>query len=257
MNIEEARKLVLEAFDEGTYYYSQVTPFGYTNWIDGMAWVGLLCGASHKVNDVELAQKCELYLGRLLEIGEDARNFAPMQVANDWFRSAKVTGYWYKKKPQSFAGPAALRFAIDSGAHLNDPFGVKGTARLYVRLGWFFGHGAKFIKWLRQHINSVFLAHLILEKRPAKSMLWMCEGNPFFSFIAGEKCEVEYPSLYRTSEGHSEDEDEIVPLKDRKPNSWIFRNWPKSRYVRDGTIQTTGYTPIWQVVAYYLQSTLR
>lgn len=256
METEEARGLVLSAFHIENYYFSQFVPFGYTNWIDGMAWVGLLCGAAHKVGDTELAQKCELYLNRLMYVGQDARNFAPMQVDGSWVKSEKLEGFWFKQKPQSFAGPAGLRFAIDNGANLNDPFQIKRKARWMVLGGSAFGYLVRWVSWFRQHINSMFLAYLILGKRPARSMLWMCEGNPFFSYIAGEKCSVEYPSMYRTSGGRTVERDQVMPLSKSKPSSWIFRRWPKSEYLREGVQNTSGYTPSWQLVGDYLQSTL-
>lgn len=256
MNTQEARDLVLSAFEPNNYYFSQMLPFGYTNWIDGMAWVGLLCGASYKAGDTELAQKCELYLNRLMEVGPDARNFAPLPVTSEWVKSEKLPGMWFKQKPQSFAGPVGFRFAIDCGAHLNDPFHVKNKARWMTRGGWAFGYLVKYFSWLRQHVNSMFLAYLVLEERPPSSMLWLCEENPFFSYIAGKKCSVDYPNMARTSEGYSVDTDDIVPLSECKPSAWIFRRWPKSRYVREGSPQGARYTPTAQVVGDYLQSTL-
>ena len=228
--------------------------------IDGMAWVGLLCGASYLVGDTVLAQKSEDYLKRLLAVGDDARNFAPVQVSSDWIKSKTINGFWYYKKPQSFAGPVGLRFAIDCGAHLNDPFKVKSTARLITRFGsiagYILGHDIPWVSdWLKQHVNSIFLAYLVLKEKPVDNLLWLCQDNPFYSYIAGIKCNTEYPDPSKVSNGTTVEEDVIVPLKYRKPSSWIFRNWPKSRYVRDGeAIQT--YTPIWQVVGDYLQSTL-
>jgi len=254
----EVRAKVLSAFDPDTYYYSHELPFSYDGgFIDGMAWVGLLCGAAYKVGDLELAQAAERYLGRLLAVGPDARNFAPQKLDTDWVASATVPGYWYSVKPQSFAGPAALRFAIDNGAHLNDPFQAKSKARTFVAVGPVFGWAVSkwFGSWLQQHVNTMFLAYLILNKKPASSMRWLCEDNPFFQYIAGEKCVTEYPDPARTSDGKSEDTKDIVPLKDRKPSAWIFRNWPKTRYIRSGS-PTKEYTPVWQVVGDYLQSTL-
>lgn len=256
MSTEETRKKVLEAFDPETYYYSQVLPFGYNNWIDGMAWVGLLCGASYKVGDRELAEKCEKYLERLLMVGKDARNFAPMQVSSDWKESETLPGYWYKEKPQSFAGPVGLRFAIDNGAHLNDPFRIKSRARWMALVGGLFGYLVRWVGWLRQHVNSMFLAYLILGKRPPDSMLWLCEDNPFYSYIAGKKCSTTYPDMRKTSGGHTVDRSYIVPLCMRKPTSWVFRQWPKSEYIREGVPQNSAYTPAAELVGDYLQSTL-
>ena len=260
MTTAEARQKVLEAFESSTFCYSQVLPLQYTDFIDGMAWVGLLCGASRLVGDKELAKICENFLSRLLAVGPDARNFAPKQVTSEWIKSPSLEGFWYREKPQSFAGPAGLRFAIDCGAPLNDPFQIKSKSRMMTLFGGLFGFALSHsIPWLseglRQHINSMFLAYLVLGKRPATSLLWLCEGNPFFSYIAGIKCSVEYPDPTSMSEGHTVEENALVPLKDRKPSSWIFRDWVKSRYVREGTVSQT-YTPIWQVVGDYLQSKL-
>ena len=256
MNTEEARKQVLEAFHLETYYYSHTLPFGYTNWIDGMAWVGILCGACHKAGDREIAQKCEKYLERLLLVGKDARNFAPMKVTDAWVASPTLPGYWYKEKPQAFAGPAGLRFAIDNGAHLNDPFQIKSQARWMVRGGFAFGYLVRWFSGLQQYLNSMFTAHLILGERPASSMLWLCEENPFFSFIAGKKCSVTYPDMRRTSGGHGEGRDHIVPLAQCKPSAWIFRRDPKDEYIREGVSQGSAYTPAAQLVGDYLQSVL-
>ena len=256
METEQVREEVLKAFHPETYYYSQFLPFGYTNWIDGMAWVGLLCGASYRVGDRELAGKCELYLNRLMIVGKDARNFAPMQVEDNWLPSKSLPGYWFKQKAQSFAGPTGLRFAIDNGAQLNDPFLIKNQARWMVQGGWAFGYLVRWVRWLHQYLNSMFTAYLILGERPASSMLWLCEENPFFSFIAGKKCLGTYPDMRRTSGGYTEERDHIVPLVQCKPNAWIFRRGPYSEYVREGVTQDASYTPTAQLVADYLQSTL-
>jgi hypothetical protein len=256
MTTQEVRDQVLSAFNDETYYYSHVLPFGYTNFIDGLACVGLLCGAAYKVGDTEVAQKCERYLNRLLTVGKNARNFAPMPVSDSWIKSKTIPGYWYKEKPQSFAGPVGLRFAIDNGAHLNDPFQIKSKARLMACGGWAFGYLVRWMSWLRQHVNSMFLAYLILGKKPASSMMWLCEENPFFSYIAGEKCSVAYPDMNKVSDGHTEDRDYIVPLEKRKPSAWVFRGWPKSEYIREGVHQGSMYTPTAQLVGDYLQSTL-
>ena len=256
MSQESAREKVLSAFHPETFYYSHVLPFEYDNWIDGMAWVGILCGAAYKVGDTELAGKCEKYLKRLLEVGKDARNFAPTQLKNDWKPSKTIQGYWYEEKPQSFAGPAGLRFAIDNGASLNDPFQIKSRARLMVLGGWSFGYLVRWFSWLRQHVNSMFLAYLVLGKKPPTSMLWLCEDNPFYSYIAGVKCETVYPDMHRMSEGETVERSEVVPLCKRKPSSWVFRQWLKGEYIREGDQKLSEYTPAAELVGFYLQSTL-
>jgi len=262
MDIDEARSLVLSSFDDETYCYSHVIPFRHSNFIDGMAWVGVLCGAAHKIGDVSIAQKAENYLYRLMEVGPDARNFAPVQVDDDWMPSETIPGYWYTQKPQAFAGPAGLQFAIDCGARLHNPYSISWKARLMVLFGWLFGYVSRGgISWLsvfvRQYTNSMFMAHLITRSKVPTSMLWLCEDTALFQYIAGIKSFTEYPDPSRTTGGHTEEVDQVVPMKDRKPSAWVFRNWLKTRYIRDGVPVDEKYTPIWQVVGDYLQSTIK
>jgi len=258
MDLQEARQRVLEAFNDSDYYYNHQIPYGYTNFIDGMAWVGLLCGACHLVNDEKLAEKCEGYLKNLLKVGPDARNYAPMQVSSDWIKSETMEGYWYRKKPQAFAGPAALQFAIYCGAKLDNPFNVKIRAWIMRLLNPAFGYLVRWFHWFRQHIDSQFLAHLINASKPPKSMLWMCETNQFFSYIAGIECEPCYPEVWkRFQNGDTGDVDYVVHLSERKPSAWIFRSWPKGKYTGTPPYEAKSYTPTAQVVGEYLQQHLK
>jgi len=258
MTLEEARKLVLKSFNKSDFYYNHQSPHGYTNFIDGMAWVGLLCGACHLVDDKELAALAENYLRMLLKVGPDARNYAPMKVRDDWIKSETAPGFWYRKKPQSFAGPAALLFAINCGAKLDNPFNIESRAKWMRFLNPFFGYLVRWFHWFRQHINSQFIAHLINDSKPPSSMLWLCEENPFFSAIAGIECSVEYPKSWsRFQKYETKDVDDIQPLKNRKPSAWIFRSWPKAEYTGALPYAGSAYTPTAMVVGEYLQQHLR
>lgn len=257
--VQNARMKVIRAFDAETFYYYSSYPLAYSNFIDGMAWVGLLCGAALKVGDTIVSDLCVKYLRRLLEVGTNARTFAPLPVEDDWIQSDFIEGFWYKQKAQSFAGPAGLTFAIQCGAPLQCPYDVKSQAKMMTYAGFPFGILVKYISGLEQHINSMWLAHLILNKKPASTMKWMIEENPFYGYIAGKKISVTYPNESRYLNGETVRRDFIVPLEWRKPNTWIFRNYPYDEFVdTSGTHErcATQYTPIWMLTAEYLQSTL-
>lgn len=262
MNLQQARKATLDAFDKNTLVYYHSKPYQYSNFIDGMAWVGILCGAAYKEGDLELARMAERYLNRLLLIGPNARNFAPEKVDDSWKESPTIDGYWYKEKPQSFAGPVGVYFAKKMGANIDIPESSKlpdphGTARLFTLIAPIFGHLVYYIPWLRQHVNSMFLAHLLLDKKPPESMEYLSKENPFFSYMFAIPCVVSYPEVSRYSQGRTVTQSNIVPLRDRKPSSWVFRNWPYDLYIKEGEVLPIEYTPIWMVVGEYLQNTLR
>jgi len=256
------RQELLDAFHPDDAFYYPSEPHAYQALtIDGMAWTSLLMGAAQKVGDVDMVDYCVRFNGTIMNVAPNARIYAPLQVREDWKRSEDIWGMWYYEKPQSFAGPAALYWARNQGVEVNgkwEPSDPTATAKLFVSLGWFFGHLVKWVGWLEQHINSMFLAHLLLDKRPAGSMMWLCEGNPFFSYIAGRRVTVEYPDPRRYINGETVYRGEIVPLNKRKPSSWIYRVDPRKEYV-DVSGEGYGekaYTRIWQLTAEYLQTTL-
>lgn len=260
MTTNEARNLVIQAINQDNFYYSHVLPPVYTDWIDGLAWGSLARGAALLKEDFELASLFYEYTQRIMTVGENARNYAPFPVKEDWIASTIMPGFWYKKKPQSFAGPAALKWSNKCAKMKNkplveNPFNIDRKAQLMTSTGWLFGNLCRWFKYPRQHINSYWLAYLCLNKKPPKAMLWMAEENPFFSFIAGIKCVVSYPELYRTSEGYEIMRKVVMPLCLCEPSAWIFRRDPFVEYVRKG-MPTKQYTPIWKVVGDYLQGLL-
>lgn len=260
MNTFEARSLVLQAINPDNFYYSHILPPAYTNWIDGLAWGSLMRGAALLKEDFELASLFYEYTERIMTVGKDARNYAPIKVDEDWLMSSIMPGFWYKRKPQSFAGPVALKWSnrcakLRNKPQVEDPFDIDVKAKLMISTGWLFGSLCRWFEYPRQHINSYWLAYLYFGKKPPKAMLWMAEENPFFSFIAGQKCVVEYPNYCRVSEGYEVVRETVVPISKCEPSAWIFRRDPFREYVRQGSI-TKCYTPIWQVVGDYLQEML-
>lgn len=196
-----------------------------------------------------------------MNVGKDARNYAPLQVKDDWVASTAMPGFWYTVKPQAFAGPAALLWANNIAKKVGKPeiknsFNISINAKAMVASGFLFGILAKHMAWMRQHIDSVWLAHLYLGKKPSSTMMWMTEENPFMAYIAGKKQSVAYPDMCRTTEGSTSMESKVVPLSECEPSAWIFRRDPYNRYTRKGIIQNESYTPLAQLVGDYLQSTL-
>lgn len=257
----EARADLIAALDPSTGYYSHTLPFAYNSgFIDGQAWTSIAWGACLLVGDLELAALFETFNLRLLGVGPDARNYAPAQLSQDWIHSTDLPDYWYLVKPQAFAGPAGIHFAIKCGAKIPDHLMKRvpdpiGNAKLMVMAGFAFGLLAKY-DFVQQYCNSMWTAHLLLGKKPSSTMMWMCEENPFFSYIAGKKCNVPYPLSTRYTEGTETKEKKIQKLSDCTPSAWVFRRDPFKRYSKLGQPQAQSYTRIWQLVGDYLQSTL-
>jgi hypothetical protein len=252
------RAKVLRAFHPDTGRYSHVLPWRESDFIDGMAWVGALTGAAAKAGDADLVAAGTKYLLTLATVGYDVRDYADHFV-DGWYVSDVIPGYFYKRDPQAFAGPAMYYWARKQGVELpevpwmEDP---SGLAKLYVACGWLFGALVKPVSFLRQHVNSIWFAHLLLGKKPASTMLWMAKDNPFYSAIAGIKCEADYPTLTKWSMAEEREEKEILPMIDRQPSAWVVKQWPYTRYVRLGTPAAEEYTPAAPLAGYYLQETL-
>ena len=257
LTLDEAVVLTTQAFEESTGYYSHTIPHGYSDFIDGMAWVGLLCGASRKVGNFTLADKCQRYLQTLIDVGKDARNYAPIQVSDDWKPSQSIAGYWYKEKPQSSAGPLALEFAMRNGATIQVPEYLQEKIEHGKNLttwGFAFGLASRGVSSLRQHLNTMFMAYLASEKKPIWTMRWAYKENPFFSYIGGVKCSVKYPGNRKLMNVQKFKRWGVAEFEKTKPNSWVFRRDPFVEYTGEATGHQ--YTPIWMVVGEYLQSTL-
>lgn len=259
--MSDIRARVFGAFNRSDHYFNHVSPYGYTNFIDGMAWVGLMCGAALRVGDTELAEECRCYLKQLVYVGPDARNYAPGDKApggDHWVASPTVFGFKYYLKAQSFAGPAGLEFANQCGAGVESPYhrSVYSKAKMFTALGMFYGWLYRPVPWLRQHANSMFLAYLIRKKHPPRSMRWLCLGNPFFSYIAGEHCNVLPLATRKFVNGKTVESKTYVTVPEAKPSIWPFRHDVFRAYEGDGTLDSRSYTPIAELCATYLQHSL-
>ena len=215
----DIRDQVISAFrPEDGYTYSHELPYKYTNYIDGKFQVAMLYGAARIAFDKELMTLSSGFLTNLELVGPDARNFAPSSLAPEgWMHSETMQGFSYKQKPQSFAAPAAL-----SWAGMGD---TPPLAHLFVAIAPLYGWG---LPLLKQHLNSVMLAHLVTGKTPPKSMHFLAEGNPIYSYIYGEKCSATY----------------------RNTGAWPAKDYP-------GRVKPEGnYTPLCSLVGKYLQESL-
>jgi hypothetical protein len=164
---------------------------------------------------------------------------------------------WYLKKAQAFAGPAGLYFAIDQGAQI-DPVWVKDprfTAKLFTWGASWFGWLVKRFGWFKQHVNSMFFAHLLLNKKPPKSMYWLAYDNPFYLYIYGEKYTTEWPQLYKWSSEKFTPSKEPVKLVNRDTHVWVAKSWPYTAYMGGGTVRWE-YSPICELATRYLQEKL-
>ena len=247
---------MLDAFHDDHFYYYHTSNKEYSDFIDGMAWVGIMTGVAYKLRHMDLAMKGEGYLKNILAVAPDARNYAPIKVNDKWQASNNMPGFYFREKPQSYAGPFGLSYAISQGADIDNPFDVDGVAKTMTSLGLFFGVLVKHLSFLEQHINTIWLAHLHRRKRPAGTMLWMCEENPFYSYIAGKKCDAKYPDPRRYENGRNEETKKVQPLHKCKPSTWIFRRNPCDHYIKEGAPFDWAYTRIWQYVGEGLQSLL-
>ena len=251
---------VMSAFDTSNGgVYSHVLPLSSNSdgFIDGMAWVGVMCGCALMVGDFELAAKCVLYLNTLVRVGKDARNYSCKSLPG-YEVSVATPGFFYKEKAQAFAGPAGLWFANQNGAKIL----IEGVpnpmlkAKLFTCFGSLFGYAVKYFPSLQQHVNSMMFAYLITGKKPPKSMDFLCVGNPFYSAIAGKWCSLDtLPESLQRFESESESiSDTIVPLQHRKQSAWIFKSWPFSRCISLGQPLPWRYTPLALLAASYIQA---
>lgn len=261
MNLSEARDMLLSAYNDVGCYFHRL-PMEDDDFIDGMAWNGILLGAARIAGDAELGVKAFRYLDILTRVGPtpfSARNFSDHCVDSaKWLPSPNINGLWYYAREQSMAGPFGVIFANQcGGSQVAIPETlVKMKAHALCVLGLVFGVLARQFPYFRQHLNTVFTAHLICKRKPAFTMLWATEENPYFSYIAGKKITVSYPDVYRTTSMEERVEENVVPLANAKPSAWIFRRDPFVRYILNGAPFGRAYVPIWQVVGEYLQQSL-
>lgn len=235
--IEEIREKVISAFrPEDEYAFSNEIPFRYNNFIDGQAWVGMLAGAARLAGDSIVESLASKYLTGLSVVGKDARTFAPYKVSGSWLESTAIyfKGYYYKQKPQGFAGPCAIRWAEKLGVYIwpDKKYDyVKYIAMAMVIIAPLFGYLIRFIPYLRQHINSIMFAHFLLGKKPPKSMMFLAKDNMVYSYLYRLPCD----TLYE--------------------NTGI---WPAKDYPGESEIRIDKeYTPICNLVGLYLQQALK
>ena len=259
---ERNRYKVLDAFDPLTGAYSHVTPYQQNHFIDGMAWVSLLAGAARLYGDVKVEAKCVQYLNTLTFLGNihygdplALRSFGPGPISNRWNHHGK---HYTLKKPQAFAGPAAYCWARDQGCKF-DETGIEKpkmtglfTNKLFSTI---FGYAATWISPLRQHINSVMLAHLLEDDKPPKSLRYYSQNNPFYSVITGEDYYTyAFPPNYDLEGGRVVDSEAPTAFDRRAPGPWPGKNHVTSLYTYDIPMVPVGnpYTPSCWLFCYYM-----
>lgn len=180
------RAELLESFKSP--YYSHVVPFEYTNYIDGMFHVGMVLGAAYRIGDEDTLVECYKYCVDL-DVRK-ARSLALHPLKDSWVSLG--SNLWGHTKPQGFAGPAAIHWALPKYEWKHSkPTRTAWTlcvlAPVYALL----------CRWgpMRQHLNSVMLAHLLLNRRPPQRLMWAAKDNPVYQFIMGVTVQdVTYPN---------------------------------------------------------------
>lgn len=229
--LERIRRQVIDSFDETYDTFSHVIPFHYTNFIDGKAWLTMTCVACYLAGDIEIYQLCFKWLRLLNTVGKNARNFAPYQVKDSWKQSKTIPPFWYKEKPQGFAAPCAAAWANKQGVPIEcskSKKWIKTQAKAMCFVAPLFGYLIRYIPYLRQHINSVMMAHLLLDRKPPESMRFLAKDNMIYSYQYGIKCDTLYP------------DDEGI---------WAAKNYSSNK-------KSNIYTPICNLTGIYLQKEL-
>jgi len=226
------RDEVIQAFrPTDGFTYSHKLPFQYSNFIDGMAWVGFLCGAAHIIKDAEVIELTEGYLNNLDLVGDDARNFAPSICRPEWEKSTTMPGFSFKRKPQAFAGNAAIAWAISKGAKVNKGKSVMLQAILMCLVAFPYGLLIR-IGLLRQHINSMMFAHLMLGIKPPCTMKFLAKDNPVYQYIF--KTDIDTNFMYPNT------------------GAWPAKDWPTDK----PELEVELYTPLCSLVGVYLGNSL-
>jgi hypothetical protein len=114
--------------------------------------------------------------------------------------------------------------------------GVETKAKLFCMISPIVLYGYKTVSFLKQHVNSVMLAHLLLGKKPG-GYEELYVDNPFYNYIRGVKCPVPDYAV-------------------RKPwgSAWLWKQFPVERTIPED--MAFEYTPTALYVAQALQETL-
>ena len=240
----DIREKVISAFGAGRTYTHKLG-HGISG-TDNFGILSLLAGAAHIAGDDEVMVLSGNWCSTCLLRGIDCRNFDV--IPHDGWKYDGL--FYYDETPQSSAGPLAYEWARNQGAFSNDQiWGVELKARLFCMIpSWVIR-----LSPFRQHLNTVMLAHLYLGKKPGSSWGWAVEGNAFYSYVSGKKCDVPDFPIYKTLT--SIEKDEQVPIEERERSQWIWKQLPWKKSVAHDTNQE--YTPTALLVAKYLQDSLK
>jgi hypothetical protein len=225
MDMVTVRDKILRGFNFKNEY-SHVLPFYKSGYIDGLFHISMLAGAAKISQDNELLNKATTWI----------RNLSLNPGHRDWDMVNGVV-IQTQRKEQSFAGPCALQWAINNGVDINYVWDdIKLKAKVLTIISPIVLYGYNQITFLKQHINSCMLAHLLLKSKPICNSEILI-NNPFYKYICGQKCVVNYDTI-------------------RKPwgSAWLWKQIPiEHEGPEDLSFE---YTPIASYVAAVLQSQL-
>ena len=226
------RSEVIAAFEPSIYAYSNMTPYVTNNFIDSKYMLCILAVACEKAGDTEIQNLCNKSLNMLADVGKDARTYANSTPSSGTWKESKThLSLYYKEKPQASAGNMMAQWARQNGITVTVDEDKTLIAKSLCLIAPLYGYVIRWIPKLRQHINTVFLSHLLLGKTPPNSMHFLAVDNPFYSWLYGEKCNIKYPV---------------------DKGAWPAKIWPDGDYPSKGK----EYSPVCQLAADFLQSTL-
>jgi hypothetical protein len=236
------RKKVLQAFNvqNGTYRHVLTDPV--IGGIDNLGMLSILAGAAKIAGDTQVQQFAEEWCNTCTSISKNCRNF-DVVPHDGWFNTGE---YYWKEKPQCYAGPFGYEWARNQGCNLPKIWDVPLAK-------WIAMVPSIFIRYLgfKQHLNTCMVAKLLEGNRPGSSWDWAKEDNAFYSYIAGEKCRIPQMNIY--SSKTTKDVKEIVPIQQRQGSQWIWKQWPFTRCIE---FTDREYTPTALLIGEYLQGSL-
>jgi len=245
------RTKTLQSFKiiDGLTYYSEVVPFRITGHIDGLYQWCLLAGAARNAGDHQVESIAISAITSVLKYGHDVRYIC--NEPRDGLDEVD-TGVWAKRKPQVYAGPLAYSWAVKQGCDLEPwPDDMEQMAKWMCCISkayfWIIKRSRLFN--LRQHINTIMLAHLLLDRRPPSTASFLLQGNAFYAAIAGARMPIPViPNIYKTTD--SVNQAKLVPVDQREGGDWIWKQWPYAKSVARDTRYE--YNPISLLIGTYM-----
>ena len=270
--MEEINKLAVEVQEGFGEYgtYSPIVGQDQVDYIDGLFHMSMLIYAisqlpPEKLEGGYIPTLPDLYtsakgwIHNLLQFakpGKFPRAFATRPIDDKYIPTEKAP-YFVRYGNPAFAGPAAFHLValLFWGKDLEAVKKPTLQAWMMCKAAPAFGYLVRRLSFLRQHVSSMFLAHMLMEKRPPNSMRWLAYENPLYLYQYGVKWFAKWPQTYRQAGSIEETVSGYSSFKDRKPGQWPAKNLPDKVYIGRGA-PTKKYRPLCRLVCTLLQETI-